>query len=155
MTKLLRFQVDCMRAFAEGTLPPPPPSGVDFTMPKQSARDMFARQTMDAEPFDPSVFKSDVVKEEYEGLCRDHRQLIKMGENFGTFDPLGKLAFLDQLEAIEGRWDIFFGRLGLTGDLNPEYKEQSEQFLKGMGLGASQFREVLRGAHAAMRRDAE
>ena len=34
-------------------------------------------------------------------LRRDHRQLIKMGESYGSFDPLGKIAFLDQLERIE------------------------------------------------------
>ena len=65
----------------------------------------------------------------YDVLRRDHRQLIKMGEAYGDFDPLGKLAFLDQVEKIEERWDIFFGRLGLLGQLSPEYRQQSSDFL--------------------------
>ena len=65
----------------------------------------------------------------YDVLRRDHRQLIKMGEAYGDFDPLGKLAFLDQVEKIEERWDIFFGRLGLLGQLSPEYWQQSSDFL--------------------------
>jgi len=28
-----------------------------------------------------------------------------MGESYGSYDPLGKLAFLDALEAVEERWD--------------------------------------------------
>ena len=44
----------------------------------------------------------DKVKEEYEKLCRDHDGLIRMGASYGSFDPLGKLAFLDALEAVEG-----------------------------------------------------
>ena len=37
------------------------------------------------------VFKSDIVREEYEKLCRDHNALIRMGEGYGSFDPLGKV----------------------------------------------------------------
>ena len=78
-----------------------------------------------------------------------------MGERYGTFDPLGKLAFLDALEAIEERWDVFFSRFSLMGDLSPEFKQQSEAFLRQMGLSGSGFRELLRAAHTLMRADAE
>ena len=110
---------------------------------------------IEAEPFDSSAFSSDIVKEEYEALRREHRQLIKMGEGYGTFDPLGKLAFLDQVEKIEERWDIFFGRLGLIGALNPDYRKQSSDFLESMGLTAAQLRKLLKNGHDQMRKDAE
>ena len=45
------------------------------------------------------------VSSRYEKLCRDHAALIRMGESYGGYDPLGKLAFLDALEAVEKRWD--------------------------------------------------
>lgn len=45
------------------------------------------------------------VSSRYEKLCRDHAALVQMGESYGGYDPLGKLAFLDALEAVEERWD--------------------------------------------------
>ncbi|CAE7318147.1 pks3 [Symbiodinium natans] len=139
--KMVKYQIDCMRAVATGGLIPPMPAGVDMTPPKEGLPSAAAAPpSMTAEPFDSSAFTNDVVKEEYAALCRDHRQVINMGESYGNFDPLGKIAFLDQLEKIEERWDIFFGRLGLLGALSPEYKEQSEEFLSSMGLSGSQLR---------------
>jgi len=64
-------------------------------------------QAVTATPFsgEEAAFESEVVRAEYEKLCRDHAALIKMGESYGSYDPLGKLAFLDALEAVEERWD--------------------------------------------------
>ena len=70
-------------------------------------------------------------------------------------DPLGKLAFLDALEGIEQRWDVFYARFALMGALNPAFKEQVDGFLQSMGMDAPTFREMLREAHAMMRREAE
>lgn len=128
--KMVQYQVDCMRAVASGLMPPAPPLGLDMSPPKEGMPSATASPPMiDAEPFDSSAFTSEVVKKEYDVLRRDHRQLIKMGEAYGDFDPLGKLAFLDQVEQIEERWDIFFGRLGLLGQLSPDYRQQSSDFL--------------------------
>ncbi|CAJ1384259.1 unnamed protein product [Effrenium voratum] len=132
-----------------------PPPDLNLAVPENMPSATGAPPVIEAEPFDSSAFKSDMVKEEYELLRRDHRQLIKMGESYGSFDPLGKIAFLDQLERIEERWDIFFGRLGLIGALSPEYKEQSAAFLQAMGLSPGEFRRLLRRAHDQMRLDAE
>jgi len=95
------------------------------------------------------------VREEYEKLCRDHAGIIKLGEGFGGFDPLGKLAFLDALEAVEARWDVFFSRFALMGALNQEFVQQMNGALRAMGMSAADFREVLSEAHALMRKEAE
>lgn len=154
--KMVKYQVDCMRAVASGLMPPAPPMGLDMSPPKEGMPSATASPpVIEAEPFDSSAFTSEVVREEYDVLRRDHRQLIKMGEAYGDFDPLGKLAFLDQVEKIEERWDIFFGRLGLLGQLSPDYRQQSSDFLDSMGLTAQQFRKLLRRAHDLMRKDAE
>ncbi|CAE7244500.1 pks3 [Symbiodinium necroappetens] len=99
----------------------------------------------------PRAFISALIRVEYAALCRDHQQAtapVEIGSigdvglqtfqgpvthgqlrfkildvSFGNFDPLGKIAFLDQLEKIEERWDIFFGCLGLLGALSPDYKD--------------------------------
>lgn len=78
-----------------------------------------------------------------------------MGERFGTFDPLGKLAFLDQLESVESRWDVFYSRFELLGQLNPDFATQTNGFLESMGMSAEIFRETLSDAHKLMREEAE
>ena len=95
------------------------------------------------------------MREEYQKLCRDHASIVKLGEGFGGFDPLGKLAYLDALEAVEERWDVFFSRFALMGALNQDFVDQTSVFLGSMGMSASDFREVLGEAHALMRKDAE
>lgn len=121
----MRWQVDTMKAFADGRPPPNPPVGLDMeAMAKQAqqgsgggmASALGGPPTIDAPPFDQgAAFDSPVVKEEYEKLCRDHDGLIRMGASYGSFDPLGKVAFLDALEAVEARWDTFFARFALMG----------------------------------------
>merc|ERR1711924_18027 len=119
---------------------------------------LVSAQAVTASPFKDgteAVFESDVVRKEYAKLYRDHAGIITMGERYGTFDPLGKLAFLDALEAVEERWDIFFARFSLLGAVNPDFLEQTQGFFGSMGMSTSDFREVLREAHDIMRRDAE
>ncbi|CAE8634301.1 unnamed protein product [Polarella glacialis] len=159
MGQMVKYQVECMRAFADGRMPPFPPPGLDLTTPPGSSPTAAGMSSagIQADPFDgtESIFQSKLVKDEYDAVCRDHRQLITLGERYGSFDPLGKLAFLDQLGAIQVRWDVFFARLGLVGALNPDFKEQSQQFLSSMGLEPLQFRSLIDEAHLVMRREAE
>jgi len=168
---MVKFQIDCMQAFASGSPPPMPPLGLDLSMPEEGGPSPAAAMgaaEITAEPFTgrESLFESDVVREEYGALCRDHQQLIKMGETYGTFDPLGKIAFLDQLERVEDdddgerrreteRWDIFYGRCSLQGGLNPDFREQCEAYLASLGLPRGEFRNLLSKAHKALRKEAE
>lgn len=123
---MMRWQTQCMFAMADGRPPPFPPPGLDVAkiaeQQQQSGgssmlNQVGAAQAVDATPFtgEEAAFESPVVREEYESLCRDHDGIIRLGQSFGTFDPLGKLAYLDSLEAIEERWDIFFSRFALLG----------------------------------------
>jgi len=116
-----------------------------------------AANSVTASPFSglEPVFDSPIVKDEYEALCRDHDALVRMGEGYGGFDALGKIAFVDALEAVEARWDVLFSRFALLGAVNADFREQSEAFLDGMGLTPVTFRELLRQAHQLMRQDAE
>ena len=51
---------------------------------------------------------------------------------------------------------VLFSRFALLGELNPEFKEQSDAFLESMGMdSADVFREVLGEAHTLLRQDAE
>jgi len=166
----MRWQSQCMGAMANGTPPPMPPPGLDImkmmeeaksyessgkTPPSMSA--MSAAEKITTTPFkgDEPAFDSDTVREEYEAICRDHNSLINMGGSYANFDAMGKLAFLDQIDAIEERWDIFFARFSLLGQLNQEFVKQCNAFLSGMGLDEQQFRALLKSTHKLMREEAE
>ena len=118
---------------------------------------MTAAEKITSTPFngDELAFDSGNVREEYEALCRDHNNLIEFGANYATFDSMGKIAFLDQVEKIEDRRDIFFARFSLLGQLNQDFVRQCNAFLKSMNLTEEEFRDLLKSTHDIMREDAE
>ena len=106
-------------------------------------------------PDDPRL-KSPVVAEELEKLVRDNKSLVKMGEQYRKFDRLGRLMYIDQIEAIEERWRLFIARFELMGALNPEFVEQQDAYLKGLQIGSvKDFEDLLSNARSIMRGDAE
>jgi hypothetical protein len=127
---MMRWQAGCMRAMADDTPPPMPPVEIDLAKmmeqaqhsdkPSPSINAMTDAQQITAPPFeDPKVLESSpTVKLEYEALCRDHQALIDFGAKYNSFDPLGKIAYLNEVEKIHDRWDIFFTRFSLMGALN-------------------------------------
>lgn len=163
MQKLMSWQMEGMIAFCENGPPPSPPEGMtedDFRQIQANGppmMGMFSKsQGLTAWPFDMDCksMRSDVVREEFEKLSRDHEQLIKMGQSYGSFDAAGKEIFLDQVEDVETRWDIFLKRFQLTGELNPEYVKEAAEFLAEVGLKPNEFRKLLRDAHEIMRVEA-
>eukprot|EP00747_Dinoflagellata_sp_TGD_P078178 gnl/TRDRNA2_/TRDRNA2_159943_c0_seq2.p1 gnl/TRDRNA2_/TRDRNA2_159943_c0~~gnl/TRDRNA2_/TRDRNA2_159943_c0_seq2.p1 ORF type:complete len:400 (+),score=71.61 gnl/TRDRNA2_/TRDRNA2_159943_c0_seq2:44-1243(+) len=165
MQTLMKWQVESLRCLSRGQAPPELPKGIDMSKLQAGAQqDNVAVRMLgspmpqvDVLPFvqDSPAFQSEVVQEEYKQLGIDHASIIKLGEQYGTFDPLGKIAFLDQVEAIEERWDIFFSRFALMDALNPKFEEQTSSALNAMGMDVQIFRENLAEAHALMRKDAE
>jgi hypothetical protein len=165
---MMRWQAGCMKAMAQNTLPPMPPGDLDLNelMRKQQDKNakqrpsvtaMSAAEVITSSPFtgDEAIFDSPTVKEEFKNLNRDHLALVEFGNTYGEFDPLGKLRYLDEIEKIEDRWDVFFARVGLTGDLNEEYIRQCNDFLAGMGMDEDGFRTLLKKGHKIMRKEAE
>lgn len=133
-----------------GSLPAPTPPG-----PILSAMASVAK--IQETPFDVNckAFESPTVRDEYEKLCRDHAQLIELGSTYSSFDPLGKIAFLDEIEKIQDRWDVFFARFQLLGVLNRRYVEQCDAFLASMSMDEAQLRDLLKRSHDLMRKEAE
>mmetsp|Transcript_29289 Transcript_29289/g.86757 ORF Transcript_29289/g.86757 Transcript_29289/m.86757 type:complete len:329 (-) Transcript_29289:152-1138(-) len=166
---MMRWQSGCMRAMAENRPPPMPPANVDIMKMMQDAQGnsnsgstppsiaaMTTAEKITSAPFsEESTFESDTVREEYEKLCRDHNALIQMGASYATFDPMGKIAFLDEIKKVEERWDIFFARFSLLGQLDKSFINQCNAFLESMGLDEQQFKELLKETHKIMREDAE
>jgi hypothetical protein len=169
---MMRWQAQCMLAMADNKPPPYPPADVDIMklMNESKANEgagaggqppslaaMTAAEKITSTPFngDEAAFESETVREEYEALCRDHSSLIDFGASYATFDPMGKLAYLDEVEKIEERWEIFFARFSLLGQLNQDFVRQCDAFLMSMGLTEDDFRDLLKRTHAIMREDAQ
>lgn len=166
---MMRWQADNMRAFANNAMPVPPPPGVDLAKLMQQQQDAAASgqqgvmqmvntaQAVDSAPFTGSEksFESELVNQEFIALCKDHQELINLGEGYGDFDGIGQITFLLQLKDIHSRWDTFFARFALLGEINPVFEKQTTDWLKAMGMTASVLREVLTEAHDSMRKEAE
>lgn len=167
---MMRWQSGCMRAMAENRPPPMPPADVDIMKMMQDAQDnsssgstppsiaaMTAADKITSTPFKGTepAFESATVKEEYGKLCRDHDSLIQMGASYATFDPMGKIAFLDEIEKIEDRWDVFFARFSLLGQLDESFINECSTYLESMGLNEQNFKDLLKETHDIMRGDAE
>jgi hypothetical protein len=166
LVAMMRWQSGCMKAMARNTPPPMPPRELDLAKmmaqdsnrkPAPSVAAMTAAEKINRPPFSPNskVFDSPNVKGEYEALCRDHMALVEFGGNYETFDPLGKLRYLDEVEKIEERWDIFFARFKLLGELDAAYIDQCNEFLASMGMTEDDYRKLLKKCHQIMREEAE
>ena len=167
VASMMKWQGGCLRAMADNTPPPMPPPDLDLQAMMQQAQDgnnsepppsisaIQAAESITSNPFDPSRLESDTVKDEYKKLVLDHSNLIEFGANYDQFDPLGKLAYLDQVERIEERWDAFFFRFKLMDAIDPNYKQQCDQFLKSMNMDEDSYRKLLKKCHQLMREDAE
>lgn len=159
---LMAWQTDGMVAFCEGRTPPEIPSDLPTELLVGGTSGLTnmmggAGAGLTAKPFNPDsdALKSDVIREEYVRLTADHSALIKMGENYRSFDPAGKAMFLKQVEDVETRWSVFFTRFQLMGQVNPEYVREANSCLQQVGMTVIEFRELLREAHDIMRSDAE
>ncbi|KAL7566004.1 hypothetical protein ACA910_011024 [Epithemia clementina (nom. ined.)] len=163
----LKWQADCLRAMANQDAPPPPPPGLDLGKMLAAAQNqgssppsmvgLSAAERITATPFsgDEPAFESPTVKEEFESLCQDHNNLIQLGAQYGKFDPVGKLYFLDEIEKIEERWDIFFARFSLMKAINPKYVRQCNEFLKSMKMDEKDYRKLLKQCHDLLRQEAD
>ena len=118
---------------------------------------MAAAEKITSTPFTggEAAFESETVKAEYKQLCRDHMGLIELGGKYDEFDPSGKFYFLDEIENIEERWDIFFARFSLLGVLDQQYVQQCDASLASTGLTEAEYRQLLKQSHQKMRDDAE
>jgi len=168
LQSMMRWQAGCLRALAQSRPPPPPPNNVDLQKIMEQVQQaergvgppsmtmMMQTSQITSTPFNAKAFeKSSLVQEEYMALCKDHNSLIQMGGDYAKFDALGKMAFIDQIEAIEDRWDIFFARSSLMGELNSQFIKQTNAFLGSMNMDESKFRSLLRRAHEIMREEAD
>lgn len=161
--RMVELQISGMEAFAAGRPPPMPTraeaEAIEAMQAKGGAQPalLSAPEPVAAPPFAPdaAALRSPVVREELDALTADHRALIVMGEEYGTYDGFGQAMFLDRIEAVEERWAVFMGRFKLMGDLNPAFVAETERFLGGLGLTPEEYLGLHGASHAALRRAAD
>jgi len=61
-------------------------------------------------------FDSEVVQQEAKQLFEDYQALIQIGTNYGKFDREGKKLFIDRMEEMMERYQIFMKRFELSED---------------------------------------
>jgi phosphoenolpyruvate carboxylase len=61
-------------------------------------------------------FDSEVVQQEAKQLFEDYQSLTKLGGDYGKFDREGKKMFIDRMEELMERYQIFMKRFELSED---------------------------------------
>ena len=86
---------------------------------------------------------------------RKQRRVLLDGRDPSGEVRLGNVAHVDAVEAIEERWDVFYGRATLMGSISAEFKAQTDAYLQAINLDVDGFRALLKKAHDKIRADAE
>jgi hypothetical protein len=171
MGSMMRYKTEVLKALAYDEPLPEPPSDIDIekiiqrnseiqaSLPKDNhfLTAMTVADIMDCQPFtgNEAAFDSPIVSEEYIRLCEDHASLIEFGATYENFDRIGKLLYLDEIDKIQERWDIFFTRFSLLGALNKDYIDQCDSVFASLGMKEADYRQNLKDCHDLMRKEAE
>jgi len=164
--QLMNWQGDGLIASADGRPPPPMPRGLDpgilsstpgaITPADASPAN---RPTIDLGigrflPFSEAEFEaveteeSAALKAEFERLCRDHEQLVGLGETYGDFDPAGKEYYLGQMAQTAFRWEALMDDAQMAGiSISPAFRDMSETYLGRSRLSPDDFRTILEEVH--------
>jgi hypothetical protein len=78
-------------------------------------------------------FDSEVVQQEAKQLFEDYQTLMRLGSEYGKFDRDGKKIFIDKMEELMDRYQIFMKRFELSEDFMAkmtveQLKTQLDQF---------------------------
>ncbi|MEM7554821.1 MAG: DUF1825 family protein [Cyanobacteria bacterium P01_A01_bin.84] len=85
-------------------------------------------------------FDSEIVQQEAKQLFEDYQALIKLGNNYGKFDREGKKLFIQQMEAMMERYNVFMKRFELSEDFMAQMTlEQLKTQLSQFGVTPQQM----------------
>jgi hypothetical protein len=78
-------------------------------------------------------FESEIVQQEAKQLFEDYQSLMRLGSDYGKFDRDGKKIFIDKMEELMDRYQVFMKRFELSEDFMAkmtveQLKTQLEQF---------------------------
>jgi len=85
-------------------------------------------------------FDSEVVQQEAKQLFEDYQSLTKLGGEYGKFDREGKIIFIEQMERLMERYQIFMKRFELSEDFMAQMTvEQLKTQLSQFGITPQQM----------------
>ncbi len=91
-----------------------------------------------------AFFESEIVQEEAKRLFNDYQELMKLGADYGKFDREGKKMFIDTMEALMQRYQVFMKRFELSEDFQAKMTvEQLRTQLSQFGMTPEQMFEQM------------
>ena len=89
-------------------------------------------------------FDSEIVQQEAKQLFEDYQALIELGSHYGKFDREGKKLFIEQMETMMERYQIFMKRFELSEDFMAQMTiEQLKTQLGQFGMTPQQMFEQM------------
>jgi hypothetical protein len=85
--------------------------------------------------FAMAFFESEIVQEEAQRLFGDYQQLMQLGSEYGKFDREGKKLYIERMETMMERYQVFMKRFELSDDFQAKVTvEQLRTQLGQFGL---------------------
>ena len=101
-------------------------------------------------------FDSDIVQQEAKQLFEDYQALIKLGNGYGKFDREGKKLFIEKMEEMMERYNVFMKRFELSEDFMAQMTvEQLKTQLNQFGVTPQQMFDQMNMTLERMKADLE
>jgi phosphoenolpyruvate carboxylase len=97
-------------------------------------------------------FDSEVVQHEAKQLFEDYQSLMQLGSEYGKFDREGKKIFVERMEQLMERYQIFMKRFELSEDFMAQMTiQQLKTQLSQFGITPQQMFEQMHMTLARMK----
>ena len=101
-----------------------------------------------------TFFNSEIIQDEARRLWEDYHALIKLGSNYGKFDREGKKLYIEQMESVMERFQIFLKRFELSDDFMAQMAaKQLQMQLSQFGLTPYQMFDQLKQTLEKMKQE--
>ncbi|MCU0523546.1 MAG: DUF1825 family protein [Elainella sp. Prado103] len=101
-------------------------------------------------------FDSEIVQQEAKQLFEDYQSLTRLGADYGKFDREGKKIFIEQMEAMMDRYQVFMKRFELSEDFMAKMTvEQLKTQLGQLGVTPQQMFDQMHVTLERMRSEVE
>ncbi len=101
-------------------------------------------------------FDSEIVQREAQDLFVDYQSLMHLGGDYGKFDREGKKLFIEKMEEMMDRFQIFMKRFELSEDFSAQMTvEQLKTQLSQFGITPQQMFDQMHTTLERMKRELE
>lgn len=103
-----------------------------------------------------SFFDSEIVQQEAKQLFEDYQSLMQLGSDYGKFDREGKKLFIERMEQLMERYQIFMKRFELSEDFMAQMTvQQLKTQLNQFGITPQQMFEQMHSTLERMKQEIE